>query len=64
MKPLLLLTSILITLVLTGVIQGSYSNQRSVESLSLSEAYMNQYPVTMPNLTFLSIKMGLFNVGI
>lgn len=48
MKRLLLLTCVLVTVVLAGVLHGNYKHQESGEALSLKEAYMAHYPETIP----------------
>ena len=48
MKRLLLLTCVLVTVVLAGVLQGNYNHQESEEGLSLKEAYTVQYPESIP----------------
>ena len=48
MKRLLLLTCVLVTVVLAGVLYGNYNHQENKEGLSLREAYMAQFPETMP----------------
>jgi hypothetical protein len=48
MKRLLLLTCVLVTVVLAGVLHGNYNHQESGEGLSLRQAYAAQYPETMP----------------
>jgi hypothetical protein len=48
MKRLLLLTLILLTVTLAGVLHGNAIHHEMMEYLSLSEAYKNLYPETMP----------------
>ena len=48
MKRLLVLTCVFVTVVLAGVLHGNYTHQENREGLSLKEAYMAQYPVTIP----------------
>lgn len=48
MKTLLLLTLILLTVTFAGVLHGNYTYHERTEYISLSEAYENLYPVTMP----------------
>jgi hypothetical protein len=48
MKRLLLLTCVLVTVVLAGVLHGNYNHQEVEEGLALREAYVVQYPETMP----------------
>ena len=48
MKRLLLLTCVLVTVVLAGVLQGNYNNREIGEGLSLREAYAVKYPETLP----------------
>ena len=50
MKRLLLLTCVLVTVVLAGVLHGNYNHQESGEGFSLKEAYTAQYPETMPSI--------------
>ena len=47
MKRLLLLTLILLTVTLAGVLHGSSIHQERFGSIDLNQAYMNQYPETM-----------------
>ena len=48
MKRLLLIAWMLVTVVLAGGLHGYYKHQESDERLSFKEAYMVQYPVTIP----------------
>ena len=52
MKRLLLLTCVFVTVVLAGALHGHYTHQEHREDLSLKEAYMTQYPVTIPAVSF------------
>ena len=47
MKRLLLLTLILLTVTLAGVLHGNVIQHDMMEYISLSEAYKNLYPETM-----------------
>jgi len=48
MKRLLVLTLILLTVTLAGVLQGSAIHHDMMENIALSEAYNHLYPETMP----------------
>jgi hypothetical protein len=48
MKRLLLITLVLVTGVLAGILHGNYKQQEAKEGISLKEAYMVQYPETIP----------------
>ena len=48
MKRLLLLTLILLTITLAGVLHGSSIHQERITSIAINQTYMNQYPETMP----------------
>lgn len=50
MKRLTLITLILVTGVLAGVLHGNYTQHGRMEGLSLKEAYMAQYPETIPTV--------------
>jgi hypothetical protein len=50
MKRLLLLTLILLTVTLAGVLQGSSLYQERLESIAINQTYMNQYPETMSDV--------------
>ena len=47
MKRLLLLTLILVTVTLAGILHGSSIHQDKMEHIALSEAYKHLYPETM-----------------
>jgi hypothetical protein len=47
MKRLLVLTLILLTVTLAGVLQGSAIHHDMMENIALSEAYNHLYPETM-----------------
>ena len=47
MKRLLLLTLILVTVTLAGILHGSSIHHDIMEDISLSEAYKHLYPETM-----------------
>jgi hypothetical protein len=47
MKRLLLLTFILLTVTLAGLLHGNYTHRERMEYISLSEAYKNLYPETL-----------------
>ena len=47
MRKLLLITLILVTVTLTGVLQGSVLHHEDMEYSALSEANRNLYPATM-----------------
>jgi len=48
MKRLLLLTLMLLTVTLAGVLHGSSIHQDRMKSIALHQVYMDQYPETMP----------------
>jgi len=48
MKRLLVLTLILLTVTLAGVLHGNATHHEMMEYISLSEAYKPLYPETMP----------------
>ena len=48
MKRLLLLTLILLTVTLAGVLHGNAIHHDMIENISLSETYKHLYPATMP----------------
>ena len=50
MKRLLLLTLILITVTLAGVLHGSSIHQERMKSIAINQAYMNQYPETISDV--------------
>ena len=47
MKRLLLLTLILVTVTLAGILHGSSIRHDGMEDIALSEAYKHLYPETM-----------------
>ena len=48
MKRLLLLTLILLTVTLAGVLHGSSIHQERIKSIAVNQTYMNQYAEAMP----------------
>jgi len=48
MKRLLVLTLVLVTVTLAGVLHGNAIHQDMMECISLSESYKHLYPETMP----------------
>jgi hypothetical protein len=44
MKRLLVLTLILLTVTLAGVLHGSSIHQERMKSIAINQVYMNQYP--------------------
>jgi hypothetical protein len=50
MKRLLLLTLILITVTLAGVLHGSSIHQERMKSIAINQAYMNQCPETISDV--------------
>ena len=51
MKRLLLITLMLVTVALAGVLHGNYVQQESVEGNSLKVAYGACYPEGIPTIT-------------
>ena len=59
MKRLLLITCILVTVFLAGVLQGSYSRHEKADNSSLDKVYSNHYPATVPTITLLPVNYCL-----
>ena len=51
MKRLVLITLMLVTIALAGVLHGNYTQQESVEGTSLEVAYGTYYPDGIANST-------------
>jgi len=50
MKRLLLLTLIILTVTLAGVLHGSSIRQGRMETSAINQTYTNQYPETMSDI--------------
>ena len=50
MKRLLLLTLIILTVTLAGVLHGSSIRQGRMDSSAIEQTYRNQYPETMSDI--------------
>jgi len=55
MKRLLVITLILVTVVLAGVLQGNYIQQESITGTSLKAAYSAYYPEAIPTITLIPV---------
>lgn len=55
MKRLLLITCILVTVFLAGVLQGSYSLHEKADNFSLDKVYSNHYPATVPSISLIPV---------
>jgi len=55
MKRLLVITLILVTVVLAGVLQGKNIQQERVEGTSLKAAYSAYYPEGIPPITLIPV---------
>jgi len=52
MKRLLLITLILVTVALGGILHSGYMHHERAEEILASQEYMNHYPEPMPNVVF------------
>ena len=55
MKRLVLITLMLVTVALAGVLQSNYIQQESVEGISLKVAYGGYYPEGIPTITLIPV---------
>ena len=55
MKRLLFITCILGTVLLAGVLQGSYSRHEKADNFNLNEVYSTHYPQTVPTITLIPV---------
>ena len=60
MKRLVLITLMLLTVALAGVLQGNYIQQESMEGTSLEVAYGTYYPDGIPNITLIPVTTSPF----
>ena len=49
MKKLLIIVSLFCTLILAGVLYGVHAQHEEVENVACEQAYMNQFPGTVPD---------------
>jgi len=55
MKRLVLITLMLVTVALAGVLHGNYSQQENAEGTSLKVAYGAYYPEGIPTITLIPV---------
>jgi hypothetical protein len=55
MKRLLFITCFLGTVLLAGVLYGSYSRLENADSFSLNKVYSTHYPQTVPTISLIPV---------
>ena len=54
MKKLLIIVSLFCTLILAGVLYGVHAQHEEVENVACNQAYMNQFPGTVPDISYVN----------
>lgn len=49
MKQIIIILSILLTLILTGVLYGIHDQPEEIEAVTAEQVWMHQFPGPMPN---------------